>query len=82
MAANSEVINKLITLGILTTGILEIINIIQYKKQAQSNLKKLEDNKKIKIDVDKMNMEQLEELRNELILGKEDKSVPKEKKYV
>ena len=82
MAANSEVINKLITLGILTTGILEIINIIQYKKQAESNLKKLEDNKKIKIDVDKMNMEQLEELRNELILGKEDKSVPKEKKYV
>ena len=82
MAANSEVIIKLITLGILTTGILEIINIIQYKKQAQSNLKKLEDNKKIKIDVDKMNMEQLEELRNELILGKEDKSVPKEKKYV
>ena len=82
MAANSEVINKLITLGILTTGILEIINIIQYKKQAESNLKKLEDNKKIKIDVDKMNIEQLEELRNELILGKEDKSVPKEKKYV
>ena len=82
MAANSEVINKLITLGILTTGILEIINIIQYKKQAESNLKKIKEKNKIEIDVDKMNMEQLEELRNELILGKEDKSVPKEKKYV
>lgn len=82
MAANSEVINKLITLGILTTGILEIINIIQYKKQAEANLKKIEEKNKIEIDVDKMKLEQLEELRNELVLGEEDKSVPKEKKYV
>ena len=82
MAANSEIISQLITLGIISTSILELINIIQYKKQAELNLKKLKENKKIEIDVNKMNLEQLEELKNELILGKEDKTNPKEKKYI
>lgn len=82
MAANSEVINKLITLGVITTGILEVINIIQYKRQAEENLRKLKEKEKIVIDVDKMNLEQLEKMRSELVLGEEDTSPPKQNKYV
>ena len=84
MAANSEVLNKLITLGIISTSILEIINIIQYKKQAEANLKKIEEekSKQLVINVDDMDLEHLEKLRSELVLGEEDKSDPKEKKYV
>ena len=82
MAANSELLDRLITLGVVTTGILEIINIIQYKKQAEENLKKLEEKKKLVINVDEMDLEHLEKLRSELVLGEEDKSEPIEKKYV
>ena len=62
--------------------LLEIINIIQYKKQAEENLKKLEEKKKLVINVDEMDLEHLEKLRSELVLGEEDKSEPIEKKYV
>lgn len=82
MAANSELLDRLITLGVVTTGILEIINIIQYKKQAEENLKKIEEKKKLVINVDEMDLEHLEKLRSELVLGEEDKSEPIEKKYV
>ena len=84
MAANSEVINTLIALGVVTTGILEVINIIQYKRQRDEGLKKKksEEYKKLIDQVDKMNLEDLEKLKVELILGEEDKSVPKEKKLV
>lgn len=82
MAVNSEVINKLITLGIISTSILELINVIQYKRQAENQLKKIEENKRLYINVDDMNLEQLEELRNGLVSGEDDKSKPKEKKYV
>ena len=84
MAANSEVINKLITLGVITTGILEVINIIQYKRQAEANYKKKqkEEKDKIVIDVDKMSLEELEKMRSELVLGEDDTSPPKQNKYV
>ena len=78
MAANSELLNKLITLGVITTGILEVINIIQYKKQAEEGFKK----KKLIDKVDDMSLEELEKMRSELVLGEEDKSRPKEKKYM
>ncbi len=84
MAANSEVLERLITLGIATTAILELINIIEYKKQAERNLKKLEESKKqqLEIDVENMSLDKLVELKSVIVLGEEDKSKPVEKKYV
>lgn len=83
MAAKSEIIDKLITLGVISTSVLELINIIQYKRQAEASLKKREEEKnKLVINVDNMDLEQLEKLRSELVLGEEDKSEPLEKKYV
>ena len=82
MAANSELLNKLIALGVITTGVLEVINIIQYKKQAEAKLRKMEELKKIQLNIENMSLEQLEQLKSGLVLGEEDKSSPKEKKYV
>lgn len=83
MAANSEVLNNIISIGVVITAILEVINIYQYIKQAKTNLENLEIEKtKLVIDVDKMNLEQLEELKSNLVLGEEETSIPKEKKYI
>lgn len=81
MAANSEVINQLITLGVISTGVLELINIIQYKRQAENYFKEKEKSKLV-VDVDNMSLEQLREIKDGLVLGEEDTSDPKEKKYV
>lgn len=42
-AVNSESIDNLIKFGVLSTAILEVINIYQYKVQADKNLKSLEN---------------------------------------
>ena len=74
MAADSDVLKQLITLGVISTSILEVINIFQYKKQAEENLKK----KNLLEQVDNMSLDELEKMRSELIVGEEDTSKPKQ----
>ena len=69
-----NVLKQLITLGVISTSILEVINIFQYKKQAEENLKK----KNLLEQVDNMSLDELEKMRSELIVGEEDTSKPKQ----